>query len=246
MKIVRTILLLLVMIAIVGYMVVAFLLPDREKDSSVCNNIELSFIDNVGEGYISLKEVKAQLLKSPLNPIGKKMDQIQIIPIERQLEKHPLIERVDCYKTPSNKIGVEVLVRRPLFRIMGARGENYFIDRNGKVMPYTPKFVGLLPIATGYISKEYAQQYLYPFVLFLEKNSFWSNQVEQINVDSKQNVELVCRVGDHMVEMGKMEDYEQKLARVKKFYEKALNKIGWNKYSRINVEFSNQIICTKR
>ena len=30
------------------------------------------------------------------------------------------------------------------------------------------------------------------------------------------------------------------------FYEKALNRVGWNKYSRINVEFDNQIICTRR
>ena len=39
--------------------------------------------------------------------------------------------------------------------------------------------------------------------------------------------------------------FEDKLDRLKTFYGKALNEVGWNKYSRISLEFSNQIICTK-
>ena len=46
--------------------------------------------------------------------------------------------------------------------------------------------------------------------------------------------------------LGKLDNFENKLARLKEFYKKGLNQVGWNKYSRINLEFSNQIICTKR
>ena len=53
-------------------------------------------------------------------------------------------------------------------------------------------------------------------------------------------------LGDHLVYLGKLENFEDKLARLKEFYKKGLNRVGWNKYSRINLEFSNQIICTKR
>ena len=30
-----------------------------------------------------------------------------------------------------------------------------------------------------------------------------------------------------------------------KFYQYGLSKVGWNKYSYINLEFDNQIICKK-
>ena len=53
-------------------------------------------------------------------------------------------------------------------------------------------------------------------------------------------------MGNHLIYLGKLNHFESKLERVKVFYEKALNRVGWNKYSRINVEFDNQIICTKR
>ena len=32
----------------------------------------------------------------------------------------------------------------------------------------------------------------------------------------------------------------------KAFYEKGLNNVGWNNYTKINIKFENQIICTKR
>ena len=60
-----------------------------------------------------------------------------------------------------------------------------------------------------------------------------------------KEIELVPRVGDHIVYLGKLEHFEDKLDRLKTFYGKALNEVGWNKYSRISLEFSNQIICTK-
>ena len=53
-------------------------------------------------------------------------------------------------------------------------------------------------------------------------------------------------VQGHLVYLGKLENFEDKLARLKEFYKKGLNRVGWNKYSRINLEFNNQIICTKR
>ncbi len=53
-------------------------------------------------------------------------------------------------------------------------------------------------------------------------------------------------MGEHIIYLGQPENIAGKLTRVEKFYKYGLNKVGWNKYSRINVEFDNQIICKKR
>jgi cell division protein FtsQ len=38
----------------------------------------------------------------------------------------------------------------------------------------------------------------------------------------------------------------KKMGRLEKFYKYGLSQAGWNKYSSINLEFDNQIICKKR
>ena len=42
------------------------------------------------------------------------------------------------------------------------------------------------------------------------------------------------------------ESIRKKLDRLEKFYKYGLSQAGWNKYSYINLEFDNQIICKKR
>ena len=37
-----------------------------------------------------------------------------------------------------------------------------------------------------------------------------------------------------------------KMDELEKFYKYGLSQAGWNKYSYINVEFDNQIICKKK
>ena len=71
------------------------------------------------------------------------------------------------------------------------------------------------------------------------------NDEIQLNVLSDGSVEMVPRVGNHVIYLGKPVNLSQKLDRLEKFYRYGLSKAGWNKYSYINLEFDNQIICKK-
>ncbi|WP_300699236.1 cell division protein FtsQ [Bacteroides sp.] len=243
---IKRILLSLVMLLVIAYLVVAVTAFNRKPDTQVCHDLELIIKDTVYAGFITKKEVATLLETKGINPVGKKMERIRTKTLEKELSKHPLIDQVECYKTPSGKVRMEVTQRIPILRVMSANGDNYYLDNKGTVMPPDAKCVAHLAIVTGNVEKSFAMRDLYKFGVFLQSNPFWDAQIEQIHVLSGKNVELVPRVGDHIIYLGKLDGYEKKLERVKMFYEKALNRVGWNKYSRINVEFGNQIICTKR
>ena len=241
-RILRSIVLLLVL----AYLIVAVTAFNRKPAGQVCRDVELVIKDTVYAGFITKKEVAAMLEKKGVSPIGKHLDRIRTKTLEQALSKHPLIDEVECYKTPSGKLCIEVTQRIPILRIMSANGENYYLDNKGTVMPPDAKCVAHRAIVTGNVEKSFAMRDLYKFGVFLHNNKFWDAQIEQIHVLPDQNIELVPRVGDHLVYLGKLENFEDKLARLKEFYKKGLNRVGWNKYSRINLEFNNQIICTKR
>jgi cell division protein FtsQ len=135
--------------------------------------------------------------------------------------------------------------RIPLLRVMAANGDDYYVDEEGKAIP-TAGQSAYVPVATGAIRRDFATTKLYELALYLREHSLWRDQVEQINVTTAQEIELVPRVGEHIIFLGKPGDYDQKFERLEKFYKKALNEIGWNKYARISLEFDNQIICTKK
>lgn len=101
-------------------------------------------------------------------------------------------------------------------------------------------------VATGNIEKEFAKNDLYNFVLFLQKDRFWNDQIVQIYVNADHDVELVPLVGNQRILLGSLDDYPEKLEKLRLFYDQAIPKVGWEKYSMINLKYKNQIVCTKR
>ena len=113
-------------------------------------------------------------------------------------------------------------------------------------MPVSPRYVAHVPIATGYIEKELAITDLYKFALFLQKDEFWNDQIDQIFVHPDGETELIPRVGSHRIVLGTLDDFETKLQNLKLFYDQAIPIVGWEKYSVISLKYKNQIVCTKK
>ena len=103
-----------------------------------------------------------------------------------------------------------------------------------------------LPVATGYIDRQFAAGELLEVVRVIDRSEFWKAQVEQINVTKDGQIELVPRVGDHLLIIGTADNVESKLDRLMNFYEKGLDNVGWNKYRSISVAYENQVVCKKR
>ena len=235
--------LFLILISI--YLVIAVTVLNGKPTEQACSGMELVINDSIDYGFISKREVLRLLNNKKLSPIGKNISDINIRQLEDELKQHPLIGNAECYHTPGNRIGIEITQRIPILRVMAANGEHYYIDDKGKTMPI-PNSAANVAIVTGYVDKAFATKELYEFGMFLQQNPLWKAQIQQINVTPAKELELVPQVGDHIIFLGKPNNYENKFERLKTFYKKGLNEIGWNKYSRISLEFENQIICTKK
>ena len=242
---IKRIFILLFLLLITAYLVVAVTAFNAKPADRVCKGMELIIKDSIDHGFINRKEVLRLLNSKKLSPVGKKMGEINTRLLEEELGRHPLIENVECYRTPGCKIGIEVTQRLPILRVMASNGDNYYIDHKGKIMPI-PNSSAHVAVVTGYADRDFATKELYKLGVFLQNHPLWNAQIEQINVIQTKELELVPRVGEHIIFLGKPGNYEEKFERLKTFYEKGLNQVGWNKYSRISLEFNNQIICTKK
>jgi cell division protein FtsQ len=246
-------------IALAVYLVFAmtsFNKPD--ETAKLCTKVSINIADENTNGFLSAKEIKRILEKNKLYPLEKHMQNVNPRDIEDVLKTSSFVNTVQCYKTQNGHVCIQITQRLPIVRIMGIKGEDYYLDDEGGIMPNS-KYTSDLIIATGYINKGYAQGYLAPLTEVLMANEFWKNQIVQINILPDLGVELVPRVGEHIIFIGYLPqakneakrkmliaDYmNKKLERLEKFYQYGLNTAGWNKYHYISLEFDNQIICKK-
>lgn len=225
------------------FSVTTFNRPDEL--SNVCTEVKVDITDDVVTGILNPDVVKSQLQHAKLYPLGDLMSDVNVRKIEEALCQNQLVESAQCWKTQTGKVCIRLEQRQPVVRVKADNGDDYYVDSNGNILP-SAGYTSQLVIATGRISRKYAQETLKDLGNFLVENDMWRQQVEQLNVLGDGSVEMVPRVGNHIVYLGQPTDIERKLQRLEKFYKYGLAKAGWNKYSYISLEFDNQIICKKR
>ena len=45
--------------------------------------------------------------------------------------------------------------------------------------------------------------------------------------------------------MGSLDNFQEKLKRLRTFYREGLERVGWNKYRIISLAYDGQVVCTK-
>lgn len=227
------------------YLLLAITAFNKPDSKELCTQVNIDISDGTSDGFLNAEEIKNILQQKRLYPLGKKMESVNTRTIEDALRKSPFVDDAQCYKTTGGHIRIELNQRMPIIRVKAQNGEDYYIDNHGGLMPNT-KYTTDILIATGNISHHYAQKVLTRIGNYIITNKFWQDQIVQINVLGDGSIEIVPRVGDHIVYLGTPIFIQRKLARLEKFYKYGLNQAGWNKYSYINMEFDNQIICKKK
>lgn len=236
---------LLFLLGVVVYLVLAFTRFARSGDGTVCASVKVVVADSLNAGFVTQDEVCRILQDNKVYPVGRAMDSISGKVIESVLNKHSFIKEAVCYKAPEGRINILVKQRMPVMRILASNGEDYYIDEEGFAMR-PDGYEANLAVATGHIDKAFARKYLVRLGRHLQADEFWNNQIEQINVTPEGNMEMIPRVGDHVLYIGRPINLQRKLKNLRTFYEKVLPTVGWNKYSLINLEYENQVICKKK
>jgi cell division protein FtsQ len=213
------------------------------EGEKVCTGFEIGMIDNEKIQLITQKDIALLLEENNLNPIGKTIKDIRKEAIEATLLKNPMIKKAECFQTPSGYIYVKVLQRTPKFRVVGLG--SYYMDTDRNLMPVSTNNSAYVPVVSGRITVSMAKGKMFDFITYLEQNPFWNDQIEQIFVRNDQKIELVPRVGDAIIVLGKLDNYASKLEKLRKLYVNGFNVIGWNRYKIIDLQYKDQVVCTK-
>ena len=241
------------------YLVFAFTVFNKPDETMrVCTKANISIDDERTGGFIDVQEISKRLKQADMFPLGKQMQHINARNIEEMLKRSAFVKTAECYKTEDGQVFISISQLTPVVRVKAENGDDYYLDDKDCIMPNSA-YTSDLVIATGNISRTFAVKYLSPLAKAIMANDLWHNLVEQINVLPNADIEIVPRIGDHIVCLGPLPEattkekrqqlindfVNTKFTRLEKFYRYGRSQAGWNKYDYINIEFDNQIICKR-
>jgi cell division protein FtsQ len=234
----------------------------RSTGSKPCGGIVVDIRDSSDYHFVTEKQLMSLIYGNKGKILGKPVRELSIEDMEGRIDVLKELKVAEVYMTIDGTLHVYADQRNPIMRVMPSGGGDYFMDEDGVVVRarnlYTPRLhiiEGNVNISQAMLNgvsvldtsiKHTILKDIYQLVNFINDDDFWSAQIDQIYVDGNDEIDLVPRVGNQLVHLGTAENYEGKLRNLEAFYDKVLPEVGWNKYSLINLEFKDQIVCKKR
>lgn len=231
-----------------------------------CQGLQVNISEQPAVFFVDENDVKEMLSSKGKKLKGVPLKDINTGLLEKIVNTNPFIENAEVFSTIDGTINISVKQRNPVLRIMNIKGEDFYIDEGGVFMPVSDKFTAQVPVANGFIYNSYTErkiynlnynpsdtvsnrlllEQLYALATVINRDTFWNAQIEQIYINEWQEIELIPRIGNHQIIIGDVSNLDDKLKRLMMFYQKGLNKIGWNTYRTINLKFKNQVVCSKK
>jgi cell division protein FtsQ len=227
-----------------------------------CSGISINIKDSSEYHFLTKRDILNLIDEKNTRVLGQPVRNISLLEIENRIAGLRELKTAEVYMTIDGELHVYIDQRDPVMRVMANNGGDYFVDEEGVVVRrrnlYTPRLHivgGNVNISSAMLNgisvldtsiKNSSLKDIYPLVIFINGDSFWSAQIDQIYVDNDDEIDLIPRTGNHMIHLGTTENFEGKLRNLEAFYKKVLPVVGWNKYELINLEFKDQIVCRRR
>lgn len=224
-----------------------------KKAGVVCTGVKVYIPGN--EYFIDQAEVDNILQVSSHTLVGRKMENINIQDLEKRLQANPFIESAKVYMDMDGVIQVEISQRHPVLRILNRFDQDFYIDQHGLKIPLSNNFTAQVLVANGNIDEMFTNRIdtlhtglakdIYRTAEFIRKDTLWNAQIAQIYVNQAREIELIPRVGNHKILLGRADSLATKFHNLQIFYKQAIPQVGWDKYRVINIKYANQVIGIK-
>ncbi|GAB4014840.1 cell division protein FtsQ/DivIB [Spirosoma koreense] len=208
-----------------------------------------------GHPFLTRRDVMGYLTNGGADPIiGKDYKDVDFQRLEKRLLQHGLVKNCQVSRDLSGDLLVVIEQPRPLARLMAA-GEDtrpvagQYVSEEGRFFPVSMNYSARVPILTGDYFKQNRSlgsarnQPLLDLLRQIHDDPFWRAQIVEIAVDEKGEVTMWPQVGNHRIEFGPPTELSAKFRKLKLVYTDVLPAKGWDRYSRINVQYRNQLVC---
>ena len=251
-----------VLIGVCGALLAAILIASciagsRSRDGLTCRGVDIVILDSLENSFVSEADIKAYLDKEYGKYVGKSLDSLDLVKIEKIIDGRSAVRKSQAFVTRDSILRIQVTQRKPLVRFQKKDG-GFYADADGYIFPLQASYAshvqivdGAIPLAanSGYKGaiedpqeKEWFSDMM-NVVNYIDRNREWKGKIVQIHVSDDGELVLVPREGRQKFLFGQPKEVAEKFERMKMYYTHIVPGKGSEAYSSVDVRFDGQIIC---
>ena len=192
---------------------------------------------------------------------NSKVGTVNMIAIQKVMEENSWIEDGTSYIDLDGTLNVSFKEYEPWFRVFGKKGHSVYVTRDGVVIPSSRTYTPYVLVASGNFElRSDSATYQLSDTLdsdrnllnalhwcdAIEGNDFVSHCIGQLYCNKRNQFELTVKGFDGRVIVGDTCDATDKLKRLESFMKQRIDSPETKTLKSINLNYKNQIVCTKR
>jgi cell division protein FtsQ len=227
-------------IIVLAVVSIFFAFTSSQNNAKPISEVEVSFI---GDNNLFISKTKVDKLLIQNNDYIKcvSKDILDLKALENKLSSHDMIENSEVYISINGILKIDIKQRNPYARVIS--DPSFYIDNNGTKMPLSDNYSARVLLVHG-LNDESKIDYVFKLIKTIRDDEFLNLNVTDILIN-KSDISLRVRNCDFEVLVGDLNNLETKIKNFKAFYQKAYRDKILNNYKKVNLQFNNQIVCTK-
>lgn len=249
---VRKVLQFFVTVAAVTGFVLAMTAAARRQESRRITGTDLRITNPRAAHFLDKAALEEMLFtRRHMNPEKLRLGAVDLRRLEKLARTNPWVANAQAYVDHQRVLHVRVTQRVPVVRLFGRDGSSHYLDTALKPLPVSVGDAHYIPVVTGVptlsddsTGRAFRGQII-ALVKRISRDTFWSAQVAEIAVSPDgRGFELVPVLGSHRILLGDTSRLDAKLDGLFSFYKGVLNRVGWDKYTVLDVRYRGQVVAS--
>lgn len=219
-----------------------FSFTSKRSDQRKLTKCKITFVED-NAPFIKQEVVNKLLIENNEEVTSIEKEDLDLNMLEKRLNAHKMIEKSDVFLSIDGILKAVVKQKTPIARIF-ENGSSFYIDYKGDKMPLSTNFTARVPLVSGRINKNNNEDLAALFRLIYD-DSFLKKNIIGIQIMPQGNLLMHNRNFDYQIDFGTLTNVEQKFKNYKAFFQKAVLDSSLYKYKKIDLRFSEQVVCTK-
>lgn len=214
---------------------------NRNEHRKLTKSVVL-FLDETNP-FIKQETVNKLLIENKKDASSIQKDKLDLNKLENAINKNPMIEKSEVFVSIDGVLKAVVKQKTPIARVFNENG-SFYIDYQGNIMPLSEEFTARVPIVSGEIKKQKSEE-INKLLRFIYDDDFLKKNIIGIAILPDGSLKMRNRNFDYEIEFGRTINVERKFNNYKAFFQKAVLDSTIYNYKRINLKFTQQVVCTK-
>ena len=193
--------------------------------------------------FVKQETVNKLLIENKKDASSIQKVNLDLNKLETTLNAQEMIEKSDVFVSIDGVLKAVVKQKTPIARVFDKNG-SFYIDYEGNRMPLSTNFTARVPLVSGGINKKNNEDLSDLFRLIYD-DAFLKKNIIGIQIMPNGSLKMLNRNFEYQIDFGRMINVERKFKNYKAFFQKAVLDSSLYKYKKIDLRFTEQVVCTK-